>query len=373
MAALVHPLTKNWLGFLKVDLLNPGIDGIALLKGTRLFTLQLHDSTYVIGKVEKGFDFPSTAANRKLELVSPTLSQFTSRQLLGELTRLGYLAGANLEFVGVTKRSKEQTSAEITVASDKTKKYLIDTPILFANQRLRVSVPSSDKHLHPNAPEALTTSIAVRGLPMYHSQTEITAVLLKLLGPKNVLNISYNQAEGDVFNRHDGVATIRCLNAAVYTHWCTKKSIPCLGKLIDFSPHARSLDGPHPISSAKSHDQRPTREVLAEALTAFKNEAPTPPSLSQIENTMQAVETRITSHLHSLGSAINTHTTEKIDYVVNQQQLQHNHLAQQLQLLTSASRDYSLQMSGIFSALTTGPPEGPLINPLPSSSAPPNE
>lgn len=53
---------------------------------------------------------------------------------------------------------------------------------------------------------------------------------------------------------------------------------------------------------------------------------------------------------------------EKIDYVVSQQQLQHNHLAQQLQLLTSASQDYSLQMSGIFLALSSGPVEGPLPN-----------
>lgn len=293
--------------------------------------------------------------------------------MLGELTRLGYLGGAHLEFVGVTKRSKDQETAEITVASDITKKYLLDTPILFANQRLRVSIPSSDKHRNSNAPEALTTSITVRGLPMYHSQREITAALLKLMWPKNVLNISYNQAERDVFNRHDGVATIRCLNAAVYTRWCSQKNIPCLGKLIDFSPHARSLNGPHPISSAKTHDQRPTREVIAEAITAFKNEAPTPPSLSQIENTLHAVENRLTSHLHTLGSAINTHTTKKIDYVVTQQQIQHTHLAQQLQLLTSASRDYSLQMSGIFSALTTGPSESPSINPPPSTSIPSNE
>lgn len=41
VAALIHPQTKNWLGFLTVDLLNPSIDSIALLKGTRLFTLQL--------------------------------------------------------------------------------------------------------------------------------------------------------------------------------------------------------------------------------------------------------------------------------------------------------------------------------------------
>ena len=37
--ALVHPQTKKWLSFLKVDLLNPSTDGIALLKGDRIFTL----------------------------------------------------------------------------------------------------------------------------------------------------------------------------------------------------------------------------------------------------------------------------------------------------------------------------------------------
>lgn len=59
ISALVHPITKNWLGFIKVDLLNPSIDGIALLNGHRVFTMQLQDFNYANGKVEKGFDFPS--------------------------------------------------------------------------------------------------------------------------------------------------------------------------------------------------------------------------------------------------------------------------------------------------------------------------
>lgn len=50
VSALVHPQTKNWLGFIKIDLLNPHIDGIALLKGERIFTFQLQDLNYVIGK-----------------------------------------------------------------------------------------------------------------------------------------------------------------------------------------------------------------------------------------------------------------------------------------------------------------------------------
>ena len=85
MVAFVHPKTKNWLGFLKANLLNPNLDALALLRGDRLFTLQMQDSSYVIGKIEKGFDFSSTATNRKLVLKSSVLCQYSSRALLGEL------------------------------------------------------------------------------------------------------------------------------------------------------------------------------------------------------------------------------------------------------------------------------------------------
>ena len=39
VSAIVHPHTKKWLGFFKVDLLNPSIDGIDLLKGEQIFIL----------------------------------------------------------------------------------------------------------------------------------------------------------------------------------------------------------------------------------------------------------------------------------------------------------------------------------------------
>ena len=64
VSAIVHLHAKKWLGFFKVDLLNPSIDGIALLKGECIFTLQLQDLSYVIGKIEKGFEFLSTAIYR---------------------------------------------------------------------------------------------------------------------------------------------------------------------------------------------------------------------------------------------------------------------------------------------------------------------
>jgi hypothetical protein len=141
VSTIVHPQMKKCLGFLKVDLLNPNVDGIAILKGERIFKLQLQDLPYVIGKIEKGFEFPSIAANCRLGLSSPILARYTSRQLLGELIHLEYLCGATLEFIGVSKRTKELESAEITVASAATKKYLIESPILVDGHLITISLP----------------------------------------------------------------------------------------------------------------------------------------------------------------------------------------------------------------------------------------
>ena len=83
--------------------------------------LQLQNSKYVIGKVEKGFDFTSAAFNRRLKFKSEALSNYTSCQLFGELTQLGYISGTNLEFVGIAKSTKEQDTSEVTLAFETSK------------------------------------------------------------------------------------------------------------------------------------------------------------------------------------------------------------------------------------------------------------
>jgi hypothetical protein len=58
----------------------------------------------------------------------------------------------------------------------------------------------------------------VQGLPIEFSQAQITVALHRLLGIKNVLIITFSRAQDDPLGHHDGIAQIRCLNAAVYTH-----------------------------------------------------------------------------------------------------------------------------------------------------------
>ena len=107
ISAIINKDTKTWLGFLWIDLLHPERDRINLLKGERIFTLQLQNSEYVIGKVKKGLDFTFATFNRRLKFKSEALYNYTSCQLLGELTQLGYISGTNLEFFGIAKRTKE--------------------------------------------------------------------------------------------------------------------------------------------------------------------------------------------------------------------------------------------------------------------------
>ena len=78
ISAIINRHTKTWLGFIKVDLQNLERDAIALLKGNHVFTLQLQNLEYVVGKVEKGFEFSSTTNNHRLGLQSLTLTKYIS-------------------------------------------------------------------------------------------------------------------------------------------------------------------------------------------------------------------------------------------------------------------------------------------------------
>ena len=192
ISAIIDKETSKWLGFLRVDLLNPQTDGLALLRGDRIFTMQLRNE-YVIGKVEKGFDFNSTSTSRKVRIQSPVLSRYNSRQLLGELIRLGFTSGKHIEFAGVSKRSNDQDFADITLVVEETRQLLVQRPILLEGERIIVTIPS--RGTGPNlSPDALTTTLILKGLPLDKSQVQISAAVHRLLGARNVTSITYHRA-----------------------------------------------------------------------------------------------------------------------------------------------------------------------------------
>ena len=138
ICTIVDRASTKWLGFLKVDLLNLQTDVIALLRGDHIFTLLLK-TEYMIGKIEKGFDFNSTSSSRKIQIQSPILTRYSSRHLLVELIRLGYASRQIMEFVGVSKCTLEQDFVEITLVAEDTKNYLLSSPIYLEGELVTVT------------------------------------------------------------------------------------------------------------------------------------------------------------------------------------------------------------------------------------------
>jgi hypothetical protein len=81
-----------------------------------------------------------------------------------------------------------------------------------------IQIPTTKPAANPHGPEALSTTILVRGLPVEFSQNQISVAIHRLIGTKNVMTVTFNKAQDDPLGRHDGLAQIRCLNAAIYTH-----------------------------------------------------------------------------------------------------------------------------------------------------------
>lgn len=245
-----------------------------------------------------------------------------------------------------------------------TKKFLLYTPHQLANQPVHISnISSTAARPNTTLSEDLSTSILVRGLNIQYSQVQASAALHQLFGARNITNISYNRAQEDALGRHDGDATIRCLNSAVYTTWCSRRTIPLLGKLVDFTPHHRSIAGSSPQESARAQDHRPTQEYIQEAITALKNETPQGPSLAQIQDSITTGVDNLQRRLSTLSAEVNQHTSTTIETAATIQQAQHAHLLEQLQLLSTTSRTYSNTMSGISTALLAGPLQQPAPRP----------
>jgi hypothetical protein len=283
----------------------------------------------------------------KVRIQSEILTKHNSRQLLGELIRLGYSSGHNIEFVGVSKRHAAQD----------------------------VSIPS--RGARPNlTPNAYTTTLIVKGIPLQQSQIQVSAAIHRLLGARNVISVTYNRAQEDELGRHDGITTVRCLNSLVYTHWVNRTDVPLLGKIVEILPHRRSIAGSALTAVARQHDSRPTKEALADTISAMQNNTTQAPSIEDMREAMRGVEQRIEARLNDLGMGINTHTTQAatnlgsgITSHVTQQieastaihTSQQNYLIEKLRFLADASEEYNRKMAGLqqelSSTLITGPYE----------------
>ena len=98
-----NAVTKNWAGFIKVHFKNPILDGIALLKGHRVFVIQMENGEKVIGKIEKGYELASKARDLRLHLKGDTLRHEHASTIFKSLVHKNYYSGHQHEYMGLTK------------------------------------------------------------------------------------------------------------------------------------------------------------------------------------------------------------------------------------------------------------------------------
>ena len=96
----LNAVTKTWARFIKVHLLNPKQDGMALLNGHRAFVMKMADGKKVIGKIEKRYELVTKARNLRLHLKGETLCHTQAFTIFESLIQENYYSGYQHEFMG---------------------------------------------------------------------------------------------------------------------------------------------------------------------------------------------------------------------------------------------------------------------------------
>ena len=351
----INAVTKNWAGFIKVHLLHPRQDGIALLQGNRAFVMVMEDGVKVIGKVEKGFELVTKARNLRLYIKGETLRHTHASHIFEEIVRESYYTGKQHEFMGLTKPEFDKTFAFLTLTTEEARDTVLKEGLTFNHEKLHVSV-TRDRGTGNPSELRISTTLVANNLPQRESQASITKAIKLAFGADNIVGVSFGN--NPHVDKQAGWCHIQCLNAAVYTEWLHKSTF-ILGRRIDFIPHHGSIDGSDPNNTAIRLAQAPAREAIAEKIQAMSNVTNSNPILTEryLTKTMKEFEDKLDEKFGTLTTTINTNTdrrhestTATITHHTNNLQALFGTIAHELQ-------QSNIRMQGLVNGLATAAPE----------------
>ena len=309
----INTITRNWAGFIKIHLLNPKRDGLALLRGENAFVMAMGDGERIIEKVEKGFELITKARNMWLHLKGEVLRDHSATDILRSIIRDVYYDGRELEILSLIKSDIDKDFVFITLTTEEARDDILNNGLIYHSKRLKVCA-TKDKGMGSPSELRISTTLVANNLPQRESQSTITNSLKKLMGEDNITDITFGfqQKQGD--DRQAGWCHIQCLNAAVYTDWL-HKSVYIFGRRVDFVPHKGSIDGSAPNSTAIRLAHAPMREVIAQKALAMSNYAAAVPLVSEkyfnkaMKNLVETMDVKLTT----ISNHINHHTDVKIE------------------------------------------------------------
>ena len=353
----INAVTKNWVEFIKVHLLHPLKDGMALLKGHRAFVMTLEDGEKVIGKVEKSFELVTKARNLRLHLKGDTLRQEHAFSIFESLVQESYYNGFQHEFMGLTKPELDKKFAFVTFTMEEARDTVLKDGLIYNNERLQVSIPR-DRNAGNPSELWISTTLVANNLPQRESQAAITKAIKQVIGEGNIVGISFGYANQSNTTKQAGWCHLQCLNTAVYTEWI-HKSTYILGRRIDFIPHRGSIDGSDPNKTAIRLAQAPVREVIADKIQAMGNATNTNPLITEkyLTKTMKDFEDKLEEKFGSLTTTINHHTDRRHEATTTTLT---NHTTNLHTLLGTIAQEFqqsNIRMQGIIQGLSNVAPD----------------
>ena len=130
----LNAVTKTWVGFIKVHLLNPKQDGMTLLNGHRAFVMKMADGENVIGKIEKLYKLVTKARNLWLHLKGKSLRHTQAFIIFESLVQENYYSGHQHEFMGLTKPELDRNFVFLTFTIEEAKDAILKEGLTYNNE-----------------------------------------------------------------------------------------------------------------------------------------------------------------------------------------------------------------------------------------------
>ena len=261
-----------WAGIIKLHLLHPERDGIAMLKGLRPFILQLdplpHLST--LGKVCKSYHAIARNNNLSVKITSDTLLGISPYALFCDVLENSFRRGHDFEVVDVQK-STSQNHAYIVAPTPLQAKKIQELHVSTHHEILEGQMKKGPNITLEQKQRKEALTLTLYNLPILMCIDTTSLEICKVLGTKNVVSIWFHKQDGV---RHNGSANVECLNPYVYRKFVGKE-IKIGVYHVEVAPHRRSLEGSEkpPKALLEKFGFNDTNTCLVDTIEAIQNQS----------------------------------------------------------------------------------------------------
>ena len=209
----------------KIHLKKHEEDGLAFLRGTRIFALQLDEDILTIAKIAKGYDILANSSLTSVRVDNDNIKTFEAHDLLQSIIPDSFNRGDELEIVKVTKKVGDNFAWIATTSPDQLRK-LHERKLPVLGELLQPSHAIGETLTEDEVAKRNCLILIAKNLNLIKNTEDTEEALCTHFGTKNINAVYFPRAKGTIYSR---VANIECLSPVVFMQYVKKTEI-FLGK-----------------------------------------------------------------------------------------------------------------------------------------------